>query len=387
MRESKETSTVEMGKEAKAIDGGVQAKRSPAAPSRMAEPGVESPDELSPPIGYGENALYVGIDLGTSRTSVSASNGARSTLLSQVGYCRDIVARRRLGKRILIGQEALDNRLALDLVRPLKNGVIDVSDARCVTAVRDLLKHAIDLCEPQADQPVYAVIGAPARASLENQKSILNAVEPLVTSAMVVSEPFAVAYGLGILSEALVIDIGAGTTDLCRMHGTMPDEADQITLLMGGDAVDERLEQEILKLYPKVQLTRNMVRQLKEKYGFVSEAQQKCVVTLTEMGRPKEYDITEPLRIACRSMVPDIVDAIYRLIGTFDPEFQAKLRNQVVLAGGGSRLSGLPLLLERDLQGLGGGSVTAVEEPVYAGSNGGLRIAMEMPVRYWKALV
>ncbi len=51
------------------------------------------------------------------------------------------------------------------------------------------------------------------------------------------------------------------------------------------------------------------------------------------------------------------------------------------------RLAGLPLLLEKDLEGLGGGNVTAVEEPMYAGSNGGLKLAMEMPVNYWKALV
>ena len=84
---------------------------------------------------------------------------------------------------------------------------------------------------------------------------------------------------------------------------------------------------------------------------------------------------------------PEIIDAIYRLIGTFDPEFQARLRDNVILAGGGSRLSGLALLIERDLKGLGGGNVTAVEEPMYAGANGGLKIAMEMPVKYWKALV
>jgi len=372
----------------KSVEGLDRSKRHNQKPAAVDDRRLDTdlPDEPQLPIGHGENALYLGIDLGTSRTSVSASNGARHTVLSYVGYSRDIVSRRRLGKRVLLGQEALDNRLALELVRPLKHGVIDTSSPQCVTAVRDLLKHAIALCEPQEGQPIYAVIGAPARASIENQKAILEAVEPLVASAMVVSEPFAVAYGLGVLTEALIIDIGAGTTDLCRMHGTMPDEADQITLTSGGDALDERLEQEILKLYPEVQLTRNMVRQIKEKYGFVSDPQQKCEVTLTEMGRPKKYDITEALRIGCHSIVPDIIDAIYRLIGTFDPEFQAKLRGNVVLAGGGSRLTGLALLIERDLKGLGGGSVTAVEEPMYAGCNGGLRISMEMPSKYWKAL-
>jgi len=349
--------------------------------------GMDLSAERLPPIGRGENAVYIGIDLGTSRTSMSTSRGARHMVLSYVGVCKDVIGHKRLGKGILVGQEALDNRLALDLVRPLKGGVIDTSDARCVRGVRELLQHVVSLCEPQPGQPIYAVIGAPARASIESQKAILQALEPLVTSAMIVSEPFAVAFGLDLLSEALVIDIGAGTTDLCRMHGTLPDESDQLTLPTGGDTIDERLEQEIIKRYPKVQVTRNMVRQIKEKYGFVSDPHQKCEMTLTELGRPKRFDLTDALRVACRSIVPEIVEAIYNLIGTFDPEFQAKLRSNVILAGGGSRLIGLPLLIEKDLVGLGGGNVIAVEEPAFAGSNGGLKLAMEMPARYWKALV
>ena len=42
---------------------------------------------------------------------------------------------------------------------------------------------------------------------------------------MIVSEPFSVAYGLGRMSDVLCVDIGAGTTDLCRMHGTIPTMA------------------------------------------------------------------------------------------------------------------------------------------------------------------
>src|SRR3970282_158410 len=147
------------------------------------------------------------------------------------------------------------------MFKPLKGGVIDSSDERCQEAVQALIKHAISLCwTAQPEQTVYAVIGVPARASIENQKAILQSVKPFVTSAMVASEPFSVAYGLDVLTEALIVDIGAGTTDLCRMHGTMPEEADQITIFAGGDAVDRRLEREIVQMYPKVQLTRNMCR-------------------------------------------------------------------------------------------------------------------------------
>ena len=138
--------------------------------TELDETRMDLPGERLPPIGGGENALYVGIDLGTSRTSISTSHGARHMVLSYVGVCKDVIGHKRLGKGVLVGQAALDNRLALDLVRPLRGGVIDTSDARCIRAVRELLRHVISLCEPQPQQPIYAVIGAPARASIESRR-------------------------------------------------------------------------------------------------------------------------------------------------------------------------------------------------------------------------
>ena len=45
--------------------------------------------------------LYLGIDLGTSRTSVTASNGERVTISSYVGYPKDVVSRKLLQKDVL----------------------------------------------------------------------------------------------------------------------------------------------------------------------------------------------------------------------------------------------------------------------------------------------
>ena len=90
--------------------------------------------------------------------------------------------------------------------------------------------------------------------------------------------------------------------------------------------------------------------------------------------------------IAVLSIVPGIVDAIAELIGTYDPEFQAVLRSHVILAGGGSQMVGLPMLIEEAMEELGGGSVTRVDEPVYAGSNGALKMAQRMPKKFWKVL-
>ena len=40
--------------------------------------------------------------------------------------------------------------------------------------------------------------------------------------------------------------------------------------------------------------------------------------------------------------------------------------------------------IEAALDEYGGGTVTTVEEPQYAGSNGALKIALDMPEDYWK---
>ncbi len=52
--------------------------------------------------------LCIGIDLGTSRSSISASNGERHVVDSYVGWPLDMVARKLVKKTVLVGREALD---------------------------------------------------------------------------------------------------------------------------------------------------------------------------------------------------------------------------------------------------------------------------------------
>src|SRR5438128_812564 len=77
--------------------------------------------------GTAENALLLGIDLGTSRSSIVSMNGVRKTVESYVGFARDPVSRKMLKTDIIYGKSALDNRLAVDLYRPLEHGVIKYS--------------------------------------------------------------------------------------------------------------------------------------------------------------------------------------------------------------------------------------------------------------------
>ncbi|MBK9384133.1 MAG: rod shape-determining protein [Planctomycetes bacterium] len=340
--------------------------------------------------------LYIGVDLGTSRTSISASNGVRATVASLVGYPKDHVARKLLKRDILFGEEALEKRLSLKMFRPLERGVIKGSEKGDFTspeakenleAARALIRHAVSLAQPRPDELIYGVIGAPAQASIHNQKAIIEAAREVMDAVMLCSQPFSVAYGMDWLEDVLVIDIGAGTTDLCRMHGTMPEEGDQITLPTAGDYIDEQLERNLAEACPGASFSRPMVKRLKEKYSFVGEASDRIQVELPVDGKPTSFDITEAMRKSCRSIVPPMVESIHSLVRSFDPEFQDRLRNRVLLAGGGSQIQGLDRALEQEMRArLGGGRVIRTEEPMYGGANGALKIAHDMPPEHWEQL-
>ncbi len=337
--------------------------------------------------------LYIGMDLGTSRTSLSASNGVRETVLSYVGYPKDVVSMKLLKKEKLFGHEAREKRLSLRFYRPLEHGVIKGSGKKDrdyednLAAAKDLVRHAVELVKPRKDELLYGVIGVPAQASINNKEAIVEAAKEVLDSVMLCSEPFAVAYGLELLDNLLVIDIGAGTTDLCRVYGVMPKDEDQITLNQAGDSIDQTLYNSLREKCGGADFNINMVKAIKEKHSFVNDIAQPVVVELPVRGKPTPFDITDEVRSSCRSIIPPIVDALHQLIASFDPEFQHRLRHSVLLGGGGSQIVGLGPAIEEEMRDkLGGGRVTTVEEPIYAGANGALKIARDMPGEYWQKL-
>lgn len=340
--------------------------------------------------------LYLGIDLGTSRTSVSSSNGERATLSSFVGYAKDVVSRKLLGADILYGDDAVNKRMSLDLYRPLSKGVIQEGEDTKhgkgdkegnLRAAADLIKEIIARAKPRKDELVYAVIGAPAEATIHNKEAILDAARGAVDSVMLCSEPFAIAYGLDMLDDVLVIDIGAGTVDLCRMHGTMPDESDQLTLTCGGDFVDSAFEERLEATLEGARFSAKMVKDAKERFASVADSMEPAIVNFPVNGKPTTFDVTDQLREACRLIIPPIVEGLGKLIASFDPEFQDRLKDRVLLAGGGSQIKGLDTAIEACMhEMLGRGKVQRIEEPLYGGANGALKIAHDMPAEYWEQI-
>jgi rod shape-determining protein MreB and related proteins len=332
--------------------------------------------------------LNVGIDLGTSRSSISASNGARFVVESYVGWPLDMVARKVLKRDVLIGEEALENRPLLDLHRPLERGLIKEGSEKDEQAVRELLEHLLGLATSEAgdDTVVRAVVGVPAEALRVNKQNLRKAMDGLVDGLMIVSEPFAVAYGLEALLHTLIIDIGAGTTDFCVMSGRYPTEDDQRTLTHAGDSVDDQLYNLVRERYPDATVSRHMVRRWKEKHSFVGESREPVVVEAPIQGKPSEIDITREMRAACESLLPPIIETMVDLISRAEPEYQSKIRSHVILSGGTGLIRGFGTALEKALQEIGGGRVRVIQDPVFVGSDGGLQIANDAPESEWVKL-
>ena len=134
------------------------------------------------------------------------------------------------------------------------------------------------------------------------------------------------------------------------------------------------------------QLTPQIIKNIKEKYGFVYDVSEPIKVTLTEKGIPAQYEITDILHAACLSLTEAISKEILELIGTFDPDFQERLRQNIIIAGGGSRLAGIDRAVERSLIAYGGGKVSCVEDAEFCGSVGTLKMCKDMPDEYWEQL-
>jgi len=331
-----------------------------------------------------DDILFIGIDLGTSRSAISSSNGRREWIESYVGWPKDFIAEQVVGQPVLFGEEALQHRLALDFCRPLERGIIKEGIESNERAVKEIIRHLIDLAKPESDQKIHAVVGVPADSLKVNKLAIRKAVTEYVHSLMVVSEPFAIAYGMKLLDNALIIDIGAGTIDFCIMHGTIPSEEDQRTIFTAGDQIDEQLFNYLKEKYPNSKFNKNMVRQFKEKFSFVQDINEQIQVELPVNGKPVIHDVKDEIRRACESILPSLVESTTEMIARFDPEFQMKIKNNIVLAGGGSLIRGLPEYLQDVLKEYGTCKITCVADPLFAGADGALKLAQDMPSKYWE---
>jgi rod shape-determining protein MreB len=241
------------------------------------------------------------------------------------------------------------------------------------------MTHLIETVDPEEYDEVVGVVCSPSHVSFTDKSNLVATLRGQVNAIMVVSEPFATAYGIGEFHGTIVVDIGAGTTDIARLYGTFPSDEDQISLAEAGDWLDEHLMTLIRKKYTGAQVTKDMVRRWKEAHSYVGGDVQEVLVDLSVEGKQQRVDIGDLIAQACGAIVPLIGNGIKRIIAGADPEYQETFRQNIILSGGGSLIGGVADRLAAEISDIGNVAVRCVDEPIDKVALGAVALAQDMP--------
>lgn len=366
---------------------------------------IEKTEKKDVQVSTETRTLLVGLDWGTNTTCLVASYDNKGELVAKkliptvVGYAEEGILEGILPgeNKLLFGDDALRHRLHLREVRPLYKGVIED-----IKAARDF---ALYLKEQLADldaKDVRAVVGIPARADQASREHIREAVRGVFSKVILIPEPFLAALGMrdeskllkdsyvDPVSNALFIDIGGGSTDLCVIQGYYPQAEDQRSIAFAGDAIDQLFADELEQAFPNNGLSKSKIRSLKEEHSYVGDVSRHIPVKVTIAGREKELEIGEQLGVACTALVDKIFQETKLLIEQCDSDSVNELLQNIIITGGGSRIDSIDKYLEAMLREEGFSNpkvrIAGKDYKEYV-ALGALKAARQAKERQWQNLI
>ncbi len=259
-------------------------------------------------------------------------------------------------------------------------------DEANLAAAKAFVTHLIDTVEPEEYDEVFGVICSPSHVSFTDKSNLVATLRGQVNAIMVVTEPFATAYGIGEIAGSIVVDIGAGTTDIARLYGVFPSEEDQLTINEAGDWIDLQLMDLVKKKYTGAQVTKDMVRKWKEEFSYVNGDNREQMIELSVEGKKQVVDIGDLIKGACSLIINKVGNAIKSIVASADPEYQPVLRNNIILSGGGSLIDGIADAIANEIADIGDVTVTCVEDPIDKVALGAMALAQDMPDEQYTAI-
>ena len=329
-----------------------------------AAPGSPS-DQRSDTSASEGRILHLGLDWGTAHTQMIATWAGEMTPVHNeiwptvVGYAKDGTVENLLPENstVLFAQEAVRHRLHLNMVQPVVNG--RVGEAKVARHFAEYLRSRL----PRGEQAeVRAVVGIPCGCDAQEREHFREALEGLVDGCLLIPKPFLAAVGARQLpppadpqyvdpvSNSLIIDLGAGATDLCIIQGCYPSAEEQIHIPEGGDALDAHLMHGLQEAYPDLQISPLKLRELKEQSACAGTPEARTWAELFIGGKLQRVDLTQIVGDSCHRFLEKIAQSIVVLINQADIETTQELISNIFLTGGGSRIRNICRELERLLQ-------------------------------------
>jgi rod shape-determining protein MreB len=297
-------------------------------------------------------ASEIAVDLGTSNTLIYVRG--EGIVLNEPSV---VAVEKGSGKVKGIGLEA--KRMlgrtpeGIIAVRPLKDGVIadfDVTEKMLRYFLASIINKHVFRVKPKV------VVCVPSGITEVEKRAVRDSAQSAgAKEVYMVAEPMAAAIGVGLPVETptgnMVIDVGGGTTEIAviALSGIVSDTS----IRTGGDEMDQAIVQFMRKNY-NLLIGEPTAEAIKIQVGSAApvnderemEAKGRDLVS----GIPKVVRVhSSEIREAIQEPIQQIVDAVRRALEITPPELASDIVDRgIVMAGGGSLIRGLDVLLSQE---------------------------------------
>ena len=295
----------------------------------------------------------IGIDLGTANSEVYVRG--RGIVIQEPSV---VAVNQKTGQILAIGEEAkkMVGRTPGHIVatRPLRAGVISDFEV-----TEQMLRYFIEKAQKRKfilrSRP-RVIVGIPCGVTEVEKKAVSDATKNAsAREVFLIEEPMAAAIGARLpVQEAMgnfIVDIGGGTTEVAviSLGGIVLSKS----LRIAGDRLNEDIIQFAQEEY-KLLIGERTAEEIKINIGSAYPLKEKKEMPLRGRnlvtGLPEEILVSdEDIRRALKKSVSQIITAIKTTVEETPPELLADVMERgIYLAGGGSLLRGLDILIAKE---------------------------------------